>query len=129
MSEPNPDHDVDALIDDTVIQGLIELGGGDTALLCELIDLFLTDGSERVDAIDHGRKSSDLTVIAKSAHSLKSASANMGATEFSGLCKRVESTARDGDEQLALELARQLRSQFAGVQAALRELRTRHAPA
>ena len=88
------------------------------------VSLGRRDGS--VQAVSTSCAEQDLSSIAMSAHSLKSACANMGAHGLSDHCKQLELSARQGHEQLALSLAQAIHSLFSEVQTALQGLRRQH---
>jgi len=74
---------------------------GDQALINELVQIFLEDAPQLVSKILEGLHNSDLGEVEIHAHSLKSASANVGASRLSELCKVIEQLAREGKaEQL-----------------------------
>jgi HPt (histidine-containing phosphotransfer) domain-containing protein len=86
------------LIDNSVLEDLRALGGcEDPGLLQELIDLFLGDAPRRIDEMHLGLREGDFSLMQRSAHTLKSSSANLGATRLSQVCKDLEFAARDQD--------------------------------
>jgi HPt (histidine-containing phosphotransfer) domain-containing protein len=82
---------------------LAELGG--PSFVSEMIGAFLSLGTTAVAEIAAGLASGDLPAVARSAHSLKSAAANLGAEEMHELAMEIESQARSGatGEMLPLE--------------------------
>lgn len=83
------------VLDMRVIEGLRELGGDDDpGLLLEVIGMFLDDAPTRIAEIRQGLASGDIKLLERAAHSLKSASANVGAMQLSNVCKRIEEIAR-----------------------------------
>lgn len=104
-----------------VIESLIELGGGHELVL-ELVDLYLEDSTGRVDSVIAGARSGDLNISSAAAHALKSASANMGALQFSELCKNIEHSSKEGDEKVVAELAAQIELMYQEVEQALASL-------
>lgn len=84
-----------SVLDMRVIEGLRELGGDDDpGLLLEVIGMFLDDAPTRIAEIRQGLASGDIKLLERAAHSLKSASANVGAMQLSNVCKRIEEIAR-----------------------------------
>ncbi len=61
----------------------------------------------------------DLTTLGRIAHSLKSSSANLGATNLSKLCRDLETAARDKNEAVVAGLVASIESAFADVATAL----------
>ena len=106
-------------LDPEVIASLVELGGEDEPdLIVELIDLFLEDADSRILALEEAVKVRDWDQVAKIAHTLKGASATIGAVRFSSACRAVEMEARDGGlatESLDHAIESHLSSQFSLV--------------
>ncbi|MBL8863843.1 MAG: Hpt domain-containing protein [Planctomycetes bacterium] len=101
-SKPAGDQAADP-IDMQVIEGLRELGGqDDPGLLVEVIGMFLADAPARIRDLELGLASGDIELLERAAHSLKSASANVGASKLSSICRQIEEIARaKGSERLA----------------------------
>jgi HPt (histidine-containing phosphotransfer) domain-containing protein len=111
-------------IDASVIQGLRELGGEeDPGLLVELIDLYLSDAPQRMAEIESSLAAGDWKLLERAAHTLKSASANIGALGLSAICKELETKARSCDPQVCTSLFRRSAESLERVQNALRSLR------
>jgi HPt (histidine-containing phosphotransfer) domain-containing protein len=101
------------VLDMRIIEALRELGGDDDpGLLVEVIGMFLEDAPTRIREIEQGLSTGDLKLLERAAHSLKSASANVGAMQLSHVCKRIEDIARrstsDGISELIPESNRAL---------------------
>ena len=112
-------------IDPGVIDGLRELGGAeDPGLLVELIDLYLGDAPQRMAEIQQSLASSDWKLLERAAHTLKSASANIGALGLSELCKELECQARKRDPLNCTNLYKRSVADLARVELALRKLRS-----
>lgn len=87
------------LIDMSVLEDLRALGGcEDPGLLQELIELFLDDAPRRLDEMKLGLCEGDYSLMQRSAHTLKSSSANLGAARLSEICRTLEFAARDEDK-------------------------------
>lgn len=81
-----------------VIETLRELADEDTPdFLKDLIDSFLDDAPERLEAIRAGIQANDLATVLQASHALKSSSANLGALQLSNLCGVIEAQARRGN--------------------------------
>jgi HPt (histidine-containing phosphotransfer) domain-containing protein len=125
---PNLQHAADygggTVIDAGTVDTLRELGGeDDPGLLLELIELFLDDAAERMKTLSAAWDGGDLETVARSAHALKSASANIGALPFSGSCKDVELCAKDGQDEAVGKHVERCCHMFTEVQEALRTMR------
>ena len=112
-------------IDPGVIQGLRELGGAeDPGLLVELIDLYLSDAPQRMSEIEDALASGNWALLERAAHTLKSASANIGALGLSEVCKELECQARRRDPQVCTSLYQRSAADLVRVESALRQLRS-----
>ncbi|HEX2572775.1 MAG TPA: Hpt domain-containing protein [Polyangia bacterium] len=77
----------------------------DIDLLSELVTLFLTDAPIRMALLHKAVATGPPLAIAEAAHTLKSASSNLGALRVVVLCNRLEVTARQGDTAAARQMA------------------------
>ena len=120
-STPGAQHEV---LDASVIQGLRELGGeDDPGLLLELVQLFLSDAPQRMREIESGLAQGDWKLLERAAHTLKSASANIGALGLSAICRELEAGARQREAAKCSSLQKSSAECLARVENALRELR------
>ena len=93
-----------ATIDDEVLAELRAVLGGE---LDRLIRVFLDDAPRHIAALEEAALAPDLEALREHAHSLKSASANLGAMQLSTAAKRVELGARTGTlDRPAVEVAK-----------------------
>lgn len=91
MTDPS----ADGIINMEIIESLRELGGEeDPGLVVELIDLYLADAPERIREIQAALACDDFDLLERASHTLKSASANIGALQLSSLCAELESMGR-----------------------------------
>jgi HPt (histidine-containing phosphotransfer) domain-containing protein len=91
-------------IDEDVLEELRAVLGGE---LDRLIRVFLDDAPRQIAALEEASTGPDLDALREHAHSLKSASANLGAMQLSAAAKRVELAARTGNlDRPAVEVAR-----------------------
>jgi HPt (histidine-containing phosphotransfer) domain-containing protein len=110
------------VLDTTVLDDLVELGGDDgPEFLTEIVGLFFEDASTRVGAIRTGVQGREAEPIERAAHALKSSSANVGAFSFAELCKEVETLARSNDLDELARLLPRLVVMFDEVKEALRD--------
>ena len=101
-STPEPAHA--STIDDEVLGELRAVLGGE---LDRLIRVFLDDAPRQIAALEEAAVEPDLEALREHAHSLKSASANLGAMQLSAAAKRVELGARTGTlDRPAVEVAK-----------------------
>ena len=79
------------VLDMDVIAALRELSGDDDeTLFQELLDLYLDDSTKQMERLERSLASGDLKQAERIAHTLKSSSANLGATAMSKLCLEME---------------------------------------
>src|SRR4051794_41121293 len=84
-----------APVDESVLDALVEeLGDGDRTVLDDLIDSYLTEASEQIVQFETAVRKDDAPTVAAVAHSLKSASALLGAAVLADLLQRAERTAK-----------------------------------
>lgn len=86
----------------------------------ELVETFLADSEERIDAIRESLLTYDVERIRHEAHGLKGSCRNIGANLLGDLCQTMEYQARDeqlqgGEQQLAA-----IEQKFAAVAAVLK---------
>jgi two-component system sensor histidine kinase/response regulator len=113
--------EIHSVLDQGVIASLRELGGeDDPGLFIELVNLFLSDTPERLQALSEAMDRRDPSALERAAHALKSSSANLGALELSALFRDIEAAGRDKDLSRAAPLVARTRPEFARVEAALR---------
>lgn len=82
------------------------------SLALTLVKEFQRSGGEQVNRIVKSAMAGDSLEAAESAHSLKGASAIMGARGLNALACRIEATGGGSDAELVLELAMQLRREM-----------------
>lgn len=108
------------VIDASVLEMLKLLGGDDEPeLFVELIDLFITDAKQLVGVLERSLEAGDIKLLERTAHTLKSSCANVGALRMSKLCFELEQLGRAAKLDGARELVRQAREQYERVEVAL----------
>jgi two-component system sensor histidine kinase/response regulator len=101
-----------AVLDPRVLGRLERLGeAAGVDLVSELATLFLTEADAHVVAIREALEAGDGAGVARSAHTLRGASANLGATGLAELCATLETDGqRGGPDGTGVTLAQRLRS-------------------
>jgi two-component system, sensor histidine kinase and response regulator len=107
----------EVLIDGAALERLSEWGGENLKL--KMIELFFENGRERMDGVRAGFESGDLELAERSAHSLKSAAANLGGERVRALSARIEELLEGGQRDAAAELVPELGRSFEEMLAAL----------
>ncbi|NQU44705.1 response regulator, partial [bacterium] len=99
--------------------GALERTGGDVELLEELYRLYLDDTPCQLQKIRESFEQDDHAVVERLAHSIKGASANIGALAVQEAARQVESAAREGKLDEAANAFQCLVSEFESVAAVL----------
>jgi two-component system, sensor histidine kinase and response regulator len=85
-------------LDHAAIESVRQLDpDGNDRLLARLIALYRDDSSQLLADIDNAMKVSDAEGVARAAHTLKSSSANLGATNVAAIARLIETSARNGE--------------------------------
>src|SRR6185369_650030 len=92
---------------------------GRPELLARTIDLYLVESPKLLQKLKQAASANDAPEIARSAHSLKSCSANVGATLLSRYCADIEASARRSDTKEARKLFARIETEHGRVQSAL----------
>jgi HPt (histidine-containing phosphotransfer) domain-containing protein len=110
------------MIDEHVLDELRESVAGDIGFVADLVDAFVTDSAGQVDAIDAAIAANDADALVRPAHTLKSSSATLGATQLSATARTLELAGRSGSLEAdeTRTAASAVRSEWEGATAALR---------
>lgn len=112
--------ETECTLDLDVIATLKELGGDDEPeLFLELVDLFLQDATAHLDGLQDALERGDPLALERTAHTLKSSCANLGAARMSRLCFELEQLGKARSLEGAGELVQQTVDSFASVSVAL----------
>lgn len=112
------------VLDPETLDALRALGGDDDpGLFAEVIELYLDDAQTHVANLRAALDSGDLRLLERTAHTLKSSSANVGARGFSKLCFELEQAVRTSKLEAAPELVACAEARFRQVRDALRAVK------
>lgn len=92
--------------------GLLDRLAGNEALVDEILSEFMKDVPRKLAALKEALDRHDAPSIQREAHTLKGASASVGAVALQGAAKQVEAAGRAGDLANASLLSKQLDRQF-----------------
>lgn len=94
---------MDVMLDQEALQQLRDLttGDGKDALLNRLIDVYNRESPKLMEQLVHAHRIGNLRDIESAAHTLKSSSAQLGATEFSEVCREIEYIAKKPEEDVS----------------------------
>jgi HPt (histidine-containing phosphotransfer) domain-containing protein len=107
----------DPVVDVDILRDLRDMGGED-AFVAEIVQLFLEDTTRRLPDLERALAEGRVADVAREAHTLKSASSNLGATAFSSACAELETLARGGDCGGLVEGVQRVLAMFAEVEEA-----------
>ena len=106
------------MLDDAVLDELRAVLGDEVD---RIIQVYLEDAPRLVAQLEHAAAHNDPIALRVAAHTLKSSSANVGATTLSDAARRLEHGARDGTLAQPVETVAKLVAEYAQVRAALQE--------
>lgn len=105
------------------LEETLERMSGDRELLANLFQLFVDDVPKKLASVDASIQEGDMYQIERTAHSLKGASATVGAVRLSQIAADLEQAARGGrNEEMAL-LRQEVDQAWAQTLVVLREFR------
>jgi HPt (histidine-containing phosphotransfer) domain-containing protein len=105
-----------ALSTDFDWQQLRQLAGGDTEFEVELLKIFLVDAEGSLRQLEQAIASKSIETIEDIAHSLRGASANVGAKSLADAAFQLEQTARSGKITNARTLLQQMNVHCQSIQ-------------
>lgn len=111
------------VLDPAALENLRETVGGDVEFMVELMNTFLEDAPRMLADMHQALESGDAVLLRRSAHSLKSNSAEFGAMDLSELCRELEALSKNGSIEGAEELVGRIKAEFTDVKAALEAVR------
>ncbi|WP_261220491.1 PAS domain S-box protein [Ancylothrix sp. D3o] len=110
-------------IDAAAFAALREMVGEDDGeVLAMVIESYLTDAPKLLEALDLAIQEADGPALNFAAHTLKSTSATVGASDLAALCKRLEAMGRTGVTAEAAEIFSRLSAEYELVKVALENL-------
>lgn len=109
------------MIDPAAIERIAAIGG--PALVAKMLDLFLTNAPQRLNAAEEGQANGDLRAVEAATHSLKSSAGNLGAIRLQELAGRIEELADGGQTDDLGSLILELQSEWDAVRIELESTR------
>jgi two-component system, sensor histidine kinase and response regulator len=92
-------------------------------LLSELIEAYFTSSDQLMDSLRRAVRTADAQTVMRSAHSLKSSSANLGALSLAEYCKEMETLGRTNTLADASAVLVKIDAEYAGVCRTLSSMR------
>ena len=117
--EDSADEATAAVLDPKAMEKLRSMVGGDSEFLAELIDTFLEDVPQLLEEMQQAIWAENAAVLRRAAHSVKSNSAEFGATLLHDLCRELEEMGKAGTMAGAAAKVEQASVEFNRVQSAL----------
>ena len=97
--------------------------GGATDIVEKVIRMYLTNAPSLLEKMQGAVAAGDADVLRDAAHTLKSSSASVGATDLSAMCQQLEALGREGRVSEAMSVVGSAEAEFEAVSRALeREL-------
>lgn len=112
-------------LDHSQIEFLVSLDDGQGEALAEIVDEYISVSDELREEILRQLGEGDRDRLERAAHTLKGASANVGATGLADICAGLEMRARESRLDDVAGLIEQFEAEFDGVLAALQVVTTR----
>jgi len=112
-------------LDRSQIELLVSLDDGEGAALQEIVDEYLTMSEESGVELLRVLQEGDADAVERAAHTLKGASANVGANALVDVCAGIEAHARQGELQGAAELTEQFEAELSRARSALQTVASR----
>ncbi|TFG92547.1 MAG: sensor histidine kinase, partial [Syntrophobacterales bacterium] len=106
-------HDGSSPIDRSVLSALQEVQiEGEPSIVKRVVDAYLTDSEPLISQLKEALSVSDREVLQRSAHSLKSSSANVGALRLSEMSRELEMNCKNNSLEDAARLVASIGTEF-----------------
>jgi CheY-like chemotaxis protein len=112
------------ILDPAALENLLGLVEGSTDFLAQLIDTFLEDAPLMLKEMRRATQTGEAAILHREAHSLKSNSADFGATTLSVLCRELEMMGESATLEGAIEKVGQAEAEYERVKEALKAMRS-----
>jgi HPt (histidine-containing phosphotransfer) domain-containing protein len=94
---------------------------GEPDIVLKLFDLYLTHSPHRIRDLEAAQRGGDTTLLARTAHTLRSSSELLGASLLSGLCQNLETRAQQ-NVSISQEEVAEIRDAYSEFEKKLRAL-------
>lgn len=119
---------LDEAVDAAALETLRSIDAGDEGFVTRIIDLFLTDLSERLEALKVAAAQRDGDGLKRVAHALKGSCGHFGAAPLAALCRKIEQIGMQRPVPDAGATLCELEAEASRVRAALEQAQTKSAP-
>jgi PAS domain S-box-containing protein len=121
VADTPPPAPADPILDPATLATLRSLQTpGQPDFMTRIIGVYLDNAQSLLTAIETASAAADRHLLLRSAHTLKSSSAHVGALDFAARCREIETATRVGKPEQAARWIETLRLEFSRVEAALR---------
>lgn len=110
--------DLSSVLDTSALSQLIELDE-EGSVLVEVVETFLKDAPKHIAAMQQAISNNDAKLLDRSAHTLKSTAAAVGAVMLASICKEVEHIGRQGQVDPAKSSLPKVEEELKSAEAAL----------
>lgn len=125
--EKGEDKVVSALINPDVLLQLQQATSQHSSeFLVEIMDLYLEEAPKLLNTMQTALAENDFKTLRRSAHTLRSSSATLGADDFATVCGVLEATAVTENRTVALTQCLELHASYQNVETALRQARQKY---
>ncbi len=122
MDKHNGDDSTTSPVDHKALLALEQLQiKGEPSIVKKVVTSYLNDAEDLIEQLRDGFSDKDHEVLHRSAHTLKTSSANVGALKLSGISMEIEKNCRDISSTETDSLIRNIESEFIQVKKALLE--------
>ena len=108
-------------VDAGALASLRAMDAGDEGFMTKIIELFLADSTERIEALKAAAATRDGPALRSIAHALKGSCGHFGATRLAALCRKMEQIGMQDPVGDPVEVLRNLEAEADRVRVALEE--------
>ncbi|MEM6344575.1 MAG: Hpt domain-containing protein [Bacteroidota bacterium] len=106
-------------LDSDSLEMIFDLMDGDAEMIIDLVDTLTETTPDLLEELDAGVKSQNPSQIREAAHALKSSNAQLGALDFSELCRQMEEKGKREELEETDKLLDLIYKEFKKVEQAL----------
>jgi CheY-like chemotaxis protein len=118
-SAKEPSEEIGPPVDEGALENLRSMDAGEEGFMAQIIDLFLSDLRERIDALKEAAVQRDGDCLKRVGHALKGSCGHFGAAHLAALCRKTEQIGLQQPVGDASAILRELETEANRVRAAL----------
>lgn len=112
----------ESVLDQAALAQLLDVIGGKTSDLAELIESFLDESPGLMEQLREGIRASKTDLVRRASHTLKSSARDFGALDLSMVCATLEHDSNSGRLTNAAGLVAEIETRYAIARMALEDL-------